>query len=73
MAPGVTNVPKYPVVHPAPGYDLILTNLRPTDYLVIIGFGVGSFAVNWFGGKTLTIFSFLHLLTYFSKEIITLL
>jgi hypothetical protein len=71
MAPGVTNVPKYPVVHPAPGYDLILRNLRPTDYLVVLGFGVGSFGINWFGGRFVGSLSSLN--SIHSKKIPSLL
>lgn len=72
MAPGVTNVPKYPVVHPLPGYDLILKNIRMTDYLVILGFGIGSFAVNWLGGEFEAYFSEINLI-YDSKKISSLL
>ena len=48
--PGVIGTAKYPVVHPLPPQGLIIKSIRPTDFLVIAGFGIGAFVINWFGG-----------------------
>lgn len=47
----LTNSPSYPVVHPKPGLDLIIRNVRATDVLTVAAFASFSFAVNWFGAR----------------------
>lgn len=73
----LTHIPKYPVVHPQPGYDLVLSNIRFTDVLTIAAFTGFSFAVNWFGCKwakskvdPFSFFLILNDVSVYSKEVV---
>ena len=68
----LNHVPKYPVVHPQPGYDLVRRNVRLSDVLTVAAFTGFSFAVNWFGCESLT-HSLTHSITHSLNHYFTLL